>query len=864
MKNRSVPNLFFALLIFASTSTFSFADITTDSFKAWSRPIVSAGKENFQHDQFTGSARYSIPLEVAPGTDGIQPEVVLRYLSGAGNSSVGQGWSIDLGVITRSTRLGKPNFNDNDILVLQLNDLGSELVNIGGGQYRTKIETHLRITKSGSSWLVEDRDGTRYEYNFQLGELNYYLTRIIDTHGNYVEITYTSSDFVGYIDRITYTKGNGLIHFRTVEFFYESRTDDYTDNSTGRTVKYNQRANYVDIKADGALYKRYDLTYTDAPNSGKSLLTQVDEIGKDGSSRLMVAQFSYLNNAVSLSPSPSPISNPPPWDISNDPYTRIGDVNGDGYPDLFRLQFGTIQISLGQSGGWGPVLENGFNHFGFESSGPNLRLGDVNGDGKDDIIKSSKTTPPNTADYYVAYNNGSSFGNGLGWDAPVFISNTGSWVHERSLIFQTTHLANVNGDKYVDLVSARQQNQNDTTTTYYVAYGNGSGWNDWVATGALPLNFILAPQVYGFPGNQTGSNSILADVNGDGLEDIVSSAQNTVTGFHFYYVLNNGTSWDGVIKEVSDSTPEFFDLRFASTHIFDVNRDGFPDLFGGRFGIVGQPSTLVYKYVLGNGKGFGGEQTLSSFPPWSTGDRGVLITDVNRDGIADILNTLAGQFSATTLNFPQGELLKEITTRYGGKITFTYQSPIQTGNTTFPFSLAVLASTTFDPGVASAAPAGTYHYIYNNGLYDIQNKLFKGFQHVQTTDPLSFIHHTYFHQTDSKLGKVERQENSITRFSNTYQDDGAAPYFTPLIQSDECTDSKCGRTSYQYDEHGNIIKSIHYGDLDTMGDEKTIVTEYVKNTSLWIVNLPARETFFANIDGSGTFLAENQYFYDNN
>jgi hypothetical protein len=49
-----------------------------------------------------GSASYSIPIAVPPGTTGLQPKITLQYDSLAGNGPAGMGWSIGgLATITR-------------------------------------------------------------------------------------------------------------------------------------------------------------------------------------------------------------------------------------------------------------------------------------------------------------------------------------------------------------------------------------------------------------------------------------------------------------------------------------------------------------------------------------------------------------------------------------------------------------------------------------------------------------------------------------------------------------------------------------------------------------------------------------------
>src|SRR5688500_17791406 len=53
--------------------------------------IEGLGKA-FQPQLNTGTATYSVPLKVPPGTAGFAPSIELSYNSGAGNSAFGQGW----------------------------------------------------------------------------------------------------------------------------------------------------------------------------------------------------------------------------------------------------------------------------------------------------------------------------------------------------------------------------------------------------------------------------------------------------------------------------------------------------------------------------------------------------------------------------------------------------------------------------------------------------------------------------------------------------------------------------------------------------------------------------------------------------
>ncbi len=115
----------------------------------------------------TGAATLSIPIEVPPGRNGIEPNLSLTYNSYQGNGWVGVGWDLDVGFIQRSTKLGV-DYDANDFVAMD--GSSSELVprpEWGNGYYGAKIEaafTKYYLNPATGGWEVTAKDGTKYFY----------------------------------------------------------------------------------------------------------------------------------------------------------------------------------------------------------------------------------------------------------------------------------------------------------------------------------------------------------------------------------------------------------------------------------------------------------------------------------------------------------------------------------------------------------------------------------------------------------------------------------------------------------------------------------------------------------------------------
>src|SRR5262249_22939372 len=74
--------------------------------------------EKFTVNPSNGTVSLSLPLPFTPARNGVIPPGSLTYNSGAGNSSVGLGWSLGVGSIRRRTEQRLPTYDEDDVFVL--------------------------------------------------------------------------------------------------------------------------------------------------------------------------------------------------------------------------------------------------------------------------------------------------------------------------------------------------------------------------------------------------------------------------------------------------------------------------------------------------------------------------------------------------------------------------------------------------------------------------------------------------------------------------------------------------------------------------------------------------------------------------
>src|SRR5690348_5266912 len=136
---------------------------------------ISGIGETFQPDLHTGTGNLTIPLQLPPGRNGLQPSPALSYSTGNPNGPFGLGWTLPVPGVRRKTDKGIPHYDpqhpDLDTFVLS----GAEdLVRMSDSsanpaRYRPRSEAgYARITHltgaGGDYWEVWSTDGLRSRY----------------------------------------------------------------------------------------------------------------------------------------------------------------------------------------------------------------------------------------------------------------------------------------------------------------------------------------------------------------------------------------------------------------------------------------------------------------------------------------------------------------------------------------------------------------------------------------------------------------------------------------------------------------------------------------------------------------------------
>jgi YD repeat-containing protein len=654
----------------------------------------------------TGAATYSMTLDLPPGRAGMEPKLGIEYDSDSGNGPLGVGFSLTgLSSITYCPRTYR---HDGELQSLQFQGGGDHydplcldglrLVMVGNGttynmpgdEYRTFPDTATKVVQYGSGypwglkWFrVWTKDGRISDYrpsfhlsssdgnpqSFPSGYVSTWTRQhVADRNGNYMTFHYTDETNAAgetqrsYISSIDYTSHVDAAHVedldaswnppppdlqprRLIEFGYEDRADPISGYALGSLVSTPQRINEVRVfgpPIDPAspgflLIRRYYLRYQDTNTvSGRSRLTSVQECVPTGPGALnevcrRPTTFKRVDpGSNALSPGFVPSNTNLGFSAGLPSAGRVlmtGDVDGDGREEIIYKTFISADDWAFSRASAPPNSTGSYTwtttafHLGDTGDNTsNVVPIDYNQDGRTDLLITR-----GAANYRVMLANGPSSVPGYS-TAPI---DTGIPVATPA----NTHFVDFNGDGAPDLVTCR------TNIGYEVRL-----WQQAPSPGFSGTPFTIGG---GYACTEGLVSFMSLDANGDGAGDILlrNPAESQSNFLLLLYSASDPNHFVSFDSGVSGSA------SLQSYRTIDVNGDGLDDL------LYLDPA-LSMTIRINRGGWFPGRDPIG----FSTATSGPVLgnpsqlssavqVDINADGRDDLLIPGVGAFEGTNTTY---------------------------------------------------------------------------------------------------------------------------------------------------------------------------------------------------------------------
>ncbi|MBS0422255.1 MAG: VCBS repeat-containing protein [Proteobacteria bacterium] len=489
----------------------------------------------------TGAAEYTIPLWTPSGIAGLQPSLALTYSSSAGDGPYGVGWQLaGLSSITRCSKtVAQDSLGANVFLTSadryclngnKLRSFAGTTYGADGAQYQTEVaDFSLAISHgtagTGPAWFeVHGKNGLIYQYGNTTDSallatgtasvIMWALNRVTDRFGNHMDVVYTNdtTNQVMRLNTITYTTPpSGAVGVQStpnyqVQMTYQARGAAVPSGFiTGAQFMEPYLAQIITVSAwNGTSYvaqRTYNLSFTSGTTTGRSTLTSIQEC-----------------SATQCFPA-----------------TTVAYQNG--------------------SSGWGSGITTAGSTGGLSTG----IVGDLNGDGVDDIVYGDRTTG------HCYYLLGSTTGTYAG-PYDTGLASCGAVVP-----------IDYNADGKMDLMIKNASG--NWRVMFYQSPGAGFTFTDTT----IPAPATIAGYV------------LTGDVDGDGRDDLiyaVSSGSSWTTPDNIYYRLNTGSAFGAqqLLATIGSSTctvckkltlVPFGNYTHYNSRVRqpDVNGDGRLDLF---------------------------------------------------------------------------------------------------------------------------------------------------------------------------------------------------------------------------------------------------------------------------------------------
>jgi len=586
-----------------------------------------------------GAATYTIPIEVVPGTQGMQPNLSIVYNSMGGMGLLGMKW--DLAGLSAITRCGKNNYYDENITAVQFNNNdrfsldGERLLIISGGSYgavggvyAAEMEDFMRVvsyggyTGSPDYFKVYTDDGAILEYGntndskHKLGStaqtiLSWYINKISDADGNYMTFYYnTTPNNEITVDSITYTGNTGITPYAKVTFSYTTIADPYGRNTffiAGYEVLQSKLIADIKVLYNNSIVRKYQFSYFYNFHEGRTArLYDVVLYGDGGTEQLNKTIIDWGIETQGFEQRSFNIN------IESGERILTGDFDGDGFVDILVCK----KNNGGFFKGWelykyNPLSEDYYEDISAQDTSTfyyDFFASDVNGDGNDELVLHSwcqwtagqclkiislpsNTLLCSTSINFGAYDEPLYFGDFDGNGTIDILFKKSNAFYVKQVYGNTIHdlgtaisfpnyfdikIIDANGDGKKNILI----NKNGNSEIYSF---NGSNFQS-IFQGNLSLPFSLSQTYY-----ECG------DFNGDGITDLIAVCDvpggqrvwkifiSTKIGEYIEFALPNGT------------LPNMYDHIIVA----DIDRDGKDDIIQAVYNTTLRTTTLHVLFSKG-------------------------------------------------------------------------------------------------------------------------------------------------------------------------------------------------------------------------------------------------------------------------
>ncbi|MBN1595252.1 VCBS repeat-containing protein [candidate division FCPU426 bacterium] len=758
--------------------------------------------EKFSPDLHTGTGNYSVPIELPPGRNGLQPTLSLDYSTGNGNTPFGLGWGLSLPGISRKTAKGVPVYDDDrDVFILSgSEDLAATARDGTVTRYRPRTEgmfariAHIKNPEQDLDyWEVTGKDGmfSRYGTMHPIGQdkqavivdpanfrriYAWKLSRTQDTYGNHIVFSYQRDGMSGggglhrpwdqiYLRDIRYVDHGDPAnpdYVIKIAFEYEERPDPFSEFRSGFEVRTALRCKRIKVYAmlDRPFLTRiYTLEYFDETSGNKdklppnrvSLLAAIyvqglrEDDGQISTQSLPPLTFSYGNfRPEKRKFQPVTGKGLPPCSLAHPNYELV-DLFGNGLPDIIEINH--------QARYWRNLGRGRFDlprnmdtaPAGLSLADPGVQLIDADGDGRADLLVSK----PGLCGYFSLNFNGE-------WDRGSFKA----YHHTPGFNLENpeVRLLDLTGDGVTDIIRSGESFQcffNDAE----------KGWST--------TRLVNRAQLEEFPDVTFADPHVKwADMTGDGMTDIVLIHDGRID---YWPSLGYG---DFAARVTMRNCPHFpcgFDPKRIL--IGDVDGDGVADL-------AYVDNNQVTLWINQSGNAWSEPIVIAGTPAVTEMDA-VRLVDLLGTGVAGILWSRNAQTTPVDtmhfLDFTGGHkpyLLESMNNNMGAITRVGYAPSIECyladqkrgldWVSTLPFPVQVVARVETIDEISGGKL--TSEYSYHHGYWDGAEREFRGFGRVDQRDTESFqdYHATGLDNSGCEFNSVERKYYSPPTETRTW------------------------------------------------------------------------------------------------